>query len=221
MSPTATYSPTLSPTFTISPTWTLTPLPTLVVMQVDVLDANLNVVAHLTLSGGSGTVNSITLSKPIFIPEVDRNLGVRADQGAQGSWNGLGLDNSSALPNGYYHIHVTQPGQAAIDVAFLIQHQDYNGGNIVALNGAIHSGTDLKLAYAYPEQVQLGVRVYNSAGELVSQASGAGTVGAIQLSLRSASGMQVAAGVYLIQVRGVTVNGGVEFLKLLKVAVVR
>jgi len=63
--------------------------------------------------------------------------------------------------------------------------------------------------------------VHNIAGELVSQQSGVGVSGAIRLSLQSASGSPVSTGIYLVQVRAVTLSGGLEYEKILKVAVVR
>jgi hypothetical protein len=186
----------------------------------EILDANLNVVGHVLLYGGSGSVGSISLSGTTFSPELGP-LTVSGDQGAQGQWNGTGLDNRTQLPNGFYHLRLVQGGRAALDAPFWIKHQDYAGGNLVALTGGLAGGATLGLGYNYPEAVQLEVRVYNLAGELVSQGSAVGLSGVVTIYYRSAGGLPIAAGIYLIQVRGTTVNGGAEFLKLLKVAVTR
>jgi hypothetical protein len=221
VSPTYTVSRTASPSPTISPTFTVSPLATPVSLELDVLDSNLNVVARLTLVGGQGAVSGLSLNHDTFVPEVDRQLIVSGGQGAQAIWNGAGLDNQTLLPNGYYHMHLTQSGLLAIDVPFVIEHGQYAGGTILPEANPVPAGQALVLDYAYPEAVNLQARIYNIAGELVSQGAGAGTVGSLHLALKSAGGMDVSSGIYLVQVRGHTVNGGLEFQKMIKVAVVR
>jgi hypothetical protein len=217
--PTETF--TISPTFTASPTVTPTPIPTIGSFLVDVLDANMNVVSRLTVSGGAGLIASLQLSKSTYVPETDGPLTVTADQGGQGLWYGLGLDNKTQLPNGYYRIRLLQSGQSPVEASFWIKHQEYSGGSMVVLQSPVKSGAPVLLSYGYPEMVSLEFRTYNLAGELVSQASTVGVSGVMPISFKTSGGQDVAAGIYLIQVRGTTVQGGAEFLKLLKVAVIR
>jgi hypothetical protein len=181
----------------------------------------MNQVSNLSLVGGFGTITGIQLSESTYVPETDGPLVVTASQGAKGLWNGVGLDNQTALPNGYYYVLVRQSGQAPIKVAFWINHKPYTGGIIVALNNPVSQGSDLSFWYNYPQSVHLEIRVYNVAGELVAQANAVGSSGVVPVGLRSASGLSVAGGIYMVQVRGTITSNGVQFLKLIKVAVAR
>jgi hypothetical protein len=199
---------------------TPTPLPTVAAMTVDVLDANYQVVSHFTIYGGTGTVASLSLASGTWVPETDGPLTVNGNQGAQGQWKGQGLDGQTQLPNGYYHLALAQSGAPLIDLAFWIKHTAYTQGNIVPVYNP-GSPAPLSLGYDYPEAVRLEVRVYNLAGELVAEANTVGLSGVLGIQFRSSGGKAVAAGIYLVQVRGVTVGGGVEFLKVIKAAVTR
>jgi hypothetical protein len=188
---------------------------------MDIVDANMNQVSQVTLYGGSGVITSVQLSETTFVPEAGGALSIVANQGAQGQWSGVGTDNQTSLPNGYYYVLLRQAGQPPVKVAFWVEHKPYSAGMIVALTNPVSQGSLLNLWYNYPSSVRLEVRVYNVAGELVAQANAVGSGGVLPVDLRSASGFSVADGVYMVQVRGTTISGGVQFLKMIKVAVAR
>jgi hypothetical protein len=185
-----------------------------------VLDANLNVVARLSLYGGQGLAGSLRSGRSVFVPE-DGPLDVSADQGARGQWSGLGLDAQTPLPNGYYRLRLSQPGLAPVETAFWIRHASADGAELVILGGPGTALSGLSIHYRYPAATSIEARVYNLAGELVSHGSAQGTAGVMRLAMRAASGGPVAAGVYLVQLRGVDIVTGAESLKLLKTAVIR
>ncbi len=185
------------------------------------LDQNLNVVARVSSYVSLGALSSFTLSQSTFIPETHLNLGVTDSLGQASLWNGKGLDGLSALPNGYYRMRLVQTGLPPIDQHFWIEHGDWNGGSVAVLGSPAKAGQDPSLHYGFQEAVYFNARVYNLAGELVSQSSEVGVQGNIQLKLRTPSGQPVSSGIYLVEVRALTVLGGLEFIKYLKVAVVR
>jgi hypothetical protein len=212
-----------TPTYTqtITRTFTITPVSTPVSIQVEILDSNLNVVGHVIIYGGHGSIQSVSLGSTTFIPEIQHQLLITANQGAVGNWNGVGLDNKTLLPNGFYHLEVTQAGQAPITVSFWIQHTQYSEGSVVLAYNPVSAGKPLILIYTFPTSVSLVVRVYNIAGELICLGNGEGSSGRINMPLKTSGGNDAAAGIYLIQVRGQTVNGGAEILRSIKAAVVR
>jgi hypothetical protein len=189
-------------------------------MQIEILDSNLNVVGHVIIYGGHGTIQSVALSTTTFIPETQNLLSITANQGAMGSFNGKGLDNITLLPNGLYHVHLTQSGQPPIDVTFWIQHAQYSAGWVVAFNNPVPAGSPLILKYSFPQTVSLEARVYNIAGELVCLGDSLGNAGEIRMTMRTSGGRNASAGIYLIQIRGQVTSSGAAILKSIKVAVV-
>jgi hypothetical protein len=190
----------------------------LVAVELLVLDAQGSVVARVRSYTSAGVLSSFTLSSETFVPEKQRVLTVLDSQGNASAYSGAGLDGSG-LPSGYYLMRLEQPGQGAIEKAFWIQHEDYGEGKLLVLGAT--AGGSARIGFWFGENVELQARVYNLAGELVSLGSAAGSSGVLSVDMQSSGGKNVSPGIYLVLLRGKMANGGVEFSRVLKMAVLK
>jgi hypothetical protein len=183
-----------------------------------VLDQQGQVVAFLPNLSAQAVIVSISLSTQHFVPEQDRWLTVTTNGGATAGFNGVG-NGGQALPNGYYHIQVRLSGGSVLDQPFYLEHQAWNGGTVAAML-PLH-GDHALIAWNYSEAVNIKVGLYDLAGELVWVDHGVGMAGQIRWDLRTSSGRPVSSGIYLVKVDASSLDGSVEDVRMLKMAVLR
>lgn len=187
-------------------------------MRVLVLDQQRRVVADLGTYASFGAVTGLTLDRARFVPELDRILHGTDNAGGALSWNGAGSGNSS-LPNGYYRIQVQSPGGPLVEAQVYLEHQPWQAGSVAV--SLLKGDAQARIRWNYSEYVLLRFDLYNLAGELVWQARGEGPAGEVDWALCSASGAPVAGGVYILKSLASSVDGSVDDLRIIKLAVVR
>lgn len=183
-----------------------------------VLDQQRHVVADLGYYTSFGPVSSLTLDRIRFVPEQDRIMYGTDNNGGTLSWNGAGSGNSS-LPNGYYRIQVQSPGGPQVEAQVYLEHQAWQAGSVAV--SLLKGDTQARIRWNYSEYVLLRFDLYNLAGELVWQARAEGPAGEVDWALSSASGAPTAGGIYILKSLASSVDGAVDDLRIIKLAVVR
>lgn len=170
-------------------------------------------------------VNSLTLDNPSFVvtnqfvPEQDRYIYVVGDgnNAIYTKFNGVGP--AGVLPNGYYQVQAQLSDGSVVDLSFYLEHKTWNGGT-VQVASSIH-GSQAAVHWTYGEVVSVNVLFYDLAGELVWRDNGAGATGTLPWGLKSSSGRAVSDGIYLVKVDVSSLDGSVEDVHMLKLAVIR
>jgi hypothetical protein len=183
-----------------------------------ILDQQRHVVADLGTYPSSGAVTSLTLDRSRFVPELDRVMHGTDNNGGIVSWNGAG-SGGTALPNGYYRFQVQSPGGALVEAEVYLEHQPWDAGNVLV--SLLPKDSQARIRWNYSEAVDLSFDLYNLAGELIWQARGTGISGEVDWALLSASGQPVADGIYVLRAQASSLDGAVDDLKIIKLAVVR
>ena len=132
-------------------------------------------------------------------------------------FNGVGP--AGVLPNGYYEIRATLSDGTVKDLFFYLEHKTWNGG-VVQVSSSVHGG-QAAVHWSYGEVVSVKVLFYDLAGELVWRDNAAGISGTLPWGLRSSSGRAVSDGIYLVKVDVSSLDGSVEDVHMLKLAVIR
>lgn len=185
---------------------------------VVVLDQMGHVVADLPALTSMGPITGISLSTVHFVPEQDRLLSVTANGGGVSAFNGVGV-GGAALPNGYYQVQVQLANGTLYTQGFYLQHQAWNGGTVAAMLPP--RGDHGIIAWNYSEAVNVNVNLYDVAGELVWVDHGVGVSGRLRWNLTTSSGSPVASGIYIVKVDASSLDGSVEDVRMLKMAVLR
>ena len=160
----------------------------------------------------------MSLSTTHFVPEQDRWLVVTGNTGGSASFNGVG-SGGLQLPNGYYTVQVQLPGGGLIQRSFYLEHQAWNGGSLTARLPV--RGDHALIMWNYAESVNVRIGLYDLAGELVWLDHGVGISGQIRWDLKTTGGSPVAQGIYLVKVDASSLDGSVEDVRILKMAVLR
>jgi hypothetical protein len=173
-----------------------------VAVRLLVLDQQRRVVADLGSYLSFGTVGSLSLDKlgGVFL------------------WNGAGA-NSTPLPNGYYRMQVQAPGGPPVEAEFYLEHQAWQAGSVLV--SLLPRSRVASIRWNYSEAVNLRFDLYNLPGELVWQGRASGASGRLDWGLVSASGQDVADGIYMLKVQASSLDGAVDDIRILKLAVVR
>ena len=201
----------------LSPTPTATAAPNLA--SVVVLDQMGHVVADLPALSSTASITGISLSTVHFVPEQDRLLLVTANGGGVSAFNGVGV-GGVALPNGYYQVQVQLAGGTSYTQGFYLQHQAWNGGTVAAMLPP--RGDHAIIEWNYSEAVNVKVDLYDVAGELVWVDHGnAVSSGQLRWNLTTSSGGPVASGIYIVKVDASSLDGSVEDVRMLMMAVLR
>ncbi|HXB98200.1 MAG TPA: hypothetical protein VNZ54_09115, partial [bacterium] len=226
---TRTATPTRTPvdTRTASPTPSpaVTSTPGLFTLSLVVLDQQGNVVANLAPLHSGVPVTSLGLDTPSFSatnhfsPEQDRYLYVVGDNSPAVFTKFNGVGPAGVLPNGYYQVQAQLSNGSLVDLPFYLEHKNWNGGT-VQVASSIH-GSQAAVHWSYGEAVSVNVLFYDLAGELVWRDNGAGITGTLPWGLKSSSGRAVSDGIYLVKVDVSSLDGSVEDVHMLKLAVIR
>ena len=220
-SPTSTHSPTISPTFTISQTFTPSPIvtPATWLTSIDIFDPKGVLVRRIAGPNSSVPVLNLTLLPTPFDPD----LGLL--EISQGSWKAWfdGLDDQGiALPNGVYTLVVSSNDgsgaqQVSIQLSVLSDDRDGEGLETARLGpNPVLPGKGQSLHLQWQAGLEIDLRIYNAAGDLIRQL-GRLNSGQAQWDLKSASGKEVAAGIYVLSLR----IPGERRARLMKLAVIR
>ncbi len=190
-----------------------------------VLDPQGNVVDTLPALQSGVPVTTLALNNPSFVvtnqfvPEQDRFLYVvgNGNPGTFIKFNGVGP--AGVLPNGFYQIQAVLSNGGTQTLSFYLEHKTWNGG-IVQVASSIHGG-QAAVHWSYGEVVSVKVLFYDLAGELVWRDNAAGISGTLPWGLKSSSGRAVSDGIYLVKVDVSSLDGSVEDVHMLKLAVIR
>lgn len=175
----------------------------------------MGVLGYYDLANG---VNVVTVDKGHFVPEVDRNLIITGGTGTSIVYHGTDSSGGS-LSNGYYLVELIKGDGSSREAGFYLEHQAWPGGSVQAI--LPFKASFALLRWNYSEPVVIHFDIYNLAGELVWQMSGSGQSGQARWELVSASNQAISGGVYLVKAHAVSVDGAVEDIQVLKLAVVR
>jgi hypothetical protein len=190
-----------------------------------VLDPQGNIVANIPALQSGVPVNSLALNTPNFattnqfVPEQDRYLYIvgNGNRTTFSPFNGVGP--AGVLPNGFYQVQATLSNGRVQTLSFYLEHKSWNGGT-VKVSSSIH-GSQAAVQWSYGEVVTVNVLFYDLAGELVWRDNAAGTSGTLPWGLKSSSGRAVSDGIYLVKVDVSSLDGSVEDVHMLKLAVIR
>jgi hypothetical protein len=199
---TLTASPSASPTATptASQTGSPSPSPSNTPTQTPDLGADLKLLdrqGQVLIDLGTQTSFSggITLQAPagVWAPE-DGALTITAGS-LQWSWTG-DLGNGEPAPNGLYELRLSLAGGSEQRVALWVKHAPRSAGLMAVPNPA---RGPVGLYWAPMPQGEAWLRVYNFSGELVIEFHAPASAGFQAWDLRSASGQDLAGGLYLVR----------------------
>ena len=187
-------------------------------MNVKILDQQRRVVADLGTYLAAGVISGAILPSGRFVPELDRVFLIRDNLGTGLGFRGTSSDGQP-LPNGFYRVIVQQGSGAAIEVTFYLEHQAWNGGDVIAVLPP--RASEALFRWNYGEVVNIRFDLYNLPGELVWQGRATAQSGDLHYALQSTSGQPIAAGIYVLKVQASSLDGAVDDLRFFKLAVVR
>jgi hypothetical protein len=189
-------------------------------MTVVILDQQNNVVANLGTQSEPNVVTTVTLNHSNFIPEVNVTLGIApGPMGGLISFNGVG-SNGQPLPNGYYTVQLQSAGGQVVDATFYLDHQAWNDGRVIVV--APPHASAAAILWNYGQAVDVKVEIFDLASEQVWKGSAADQAGGrIDWGLISASGRPAANGIYIMKFEADSLDGSLQDIRFVKIAVVR
>ena len=187
-------------------------------VSVKILDQQRRLVADLGAYLAPGVISSILLNATHFVPELSRTLVIRDDLGTSIGFHGTSSDGQP-LPDGFYRVLVKQGSSPAIEVTFYLEHQPWSSGSVVVVLAP--KASSATICWSYGEAVNLRFDLYNLAGELVWQSRVTGQTGRLAYPLLSSSGLPIAGGIYILKAQASSLDGSVDDLRIVKMAVVR